>query len=892
MRLSLRALAMAFLAILTVALVATPPARSLELPPGFQDDPVLEGLQEPTNLRFAPDGRIFVAEKPGRILVFDGFDDPTPAVFADLRTQVYDLGDRGIFGLALDPDFPSRPYVYALYTYDHLLGEAAPAPKWGQPNQTGDPCPKPAGAEGECPVSGRLVRLTAAGDHAVESAGAPVEKVLVEDWCQQFSSHSIGDLQFGPEGALFASGGDGANFVSPDYGQSGWPQKNQCGDPPGEPGEELTPPTAEGGALRSQNTENLNGSVIRVDPDSGEGLPGNPLYTSLDANERRILAYGLRNPFRFVIDPDSDEVYVGNVGWGSYEEIDRFSTVPPTAYNSGWPCYEGNEHTLYDGVDLDVCEALYATPGSTAPPFFAYGHEATVTPEDPCDETLGSAVSGLAFYRGSDYPAAYDGALFFSDTVRQCLYVMFRGEDGRPDPSTATPFLTEGGLYPAVDVEEGPDGNLYYTKLFDEFYGPASGTIHRISYSSGNQTPVARLTVDKPFGAAPLTVHLDASASTDPDGEQLEFEWDLEGDGSFEAPTPTEDTKTETFNDAVNHTIAVRVSDGAGASSVARVTVYPGDTPPVPEILTPEESATAGKASLEWHVGQAIDFEGSATDLEDGALPPTSLDWNTRLYHCPSACHPHPLQAFPAVASGGLVTPDHEYPSRIDFTLTATDARGLTATRTIKVYAHGATVTVESEPLGVPLTAAGQTSASPFQITAIEGSQFSLVAPPTAVLGGKSYVWSGWSDGGARIHSAVAGAAAALKAFYALSEPPVEKEPPAEEKPPAPPAPAAPGSSPPPTVGPPAPPSVRLSGHPTKRTHSARVRFSFSSTAAGARFRCALDRRAAVPCRSPQSYRRLAPGNHVFKVFAVDATSDTQSVPVTFKWKVLSAAGQ
>ena len=78
------------------------------------------------------------------------------------------------------------------------------------------------------------------------------EKVLVEDWCQQYPSHSVGDLTFGPDGALYASAGEGASFDFVDYGQKGSPL-NPCGDPPGGSGATLTPPTAEGGSLRSQS---------------------------------------------------------------------------------------------------------------------------------------------------------------------------------------------------------------------------------------------------------------------------------------------------------------------------------------------------------------------------------------------------------------------------------------------------------------------------------------------------------------------------------------------------------------------------------------------------------------------------------------------------------------
>ena len=177
-----------------LCLIAASASADPALPPGFQDSIAIGNLEQPTNFRFAADGRVFVAEKPGKILVFENLEDTTPEVFADLRTDVYETGDRGLIGLALDPRFTQgRPYVYALYTYDHVLGDPSPPPKWGAPKTTGDPCPDLNGGDA-CLVSGRLVRLKAVGNHAEESGGEPVQTVLAEDWCQQFSSHSIGDL--------------------------------------------------------------------------------------------------------------------------------------------------------------------------------------------------------------------------------------------------------------------------------------------------------------------------------------------------------------------------------------------------------------------------------------------------------------------------------------------------------------------------------------------------------------------------------------------------------------------------------------------------------------------------------------------------------------------------
>jgi PKD repeat protein/glucose/arabinose dehydrogenase len=730
-------------------------AQAASLQPGFEEEVVLSGLTNPTAVRFADDGRVFVAEKRGVIKVFDSLTDTSPDVFADLNVNVYNFWDRGLLGMALAPGFPADPYVYVLYTYDHELGSTAAAPRWGSPGVYSDPCPTPPGATGDgCVVSGRLSRLRAAG-----SAMTGSEEVLVEDWCQQYPSHSIGTVEFGRDGALYASGGDGASFNFVDYGQDGAPL-NPCADPPGGAGSTLTPPTAEGGALRSQDLRtpsdpvSLDGTVIRVNPATGTALPDNPAAGADDPNARRIIANGFRNPFRFTTRPGTDELWVGDVGWNTWEEIDVLPVLG-LVENFGWPCYEGQgRQSGYDSANLKICEDLYANPADVTDPYFAYHHNDRVVPNEACP-TGSSSTAGLEFEfapDGSPYPAEYDGALFFADYSRDCIWAWSKGADGKPAkgadgkpvPGQIRTFVSSAAN--PVNLEIGPGGNLFYV----DFDG---GTIRRISYASANQPPMAVAAATPTSGAAPLTVAFDGTGSSDPDGNPLTFAWDLDGDGAYDDSTAPQPSYT--YSTSGSYTARLRVTDSLGASDTDSVTIEVGggNTPPTAVITKPAAGTT-------WKVGDVIEFSGSATDAEDGTLPASALSWDLILQHCPSNCHAHTIQSFTGVASRSFPTPDHEYPSYLELRLTATDSDGRTDAKVLRLDPKTVTLTFQTNPGGFSLTVGGATAKAPVTRTVIVGSSNSISAPSPQRKGSKSYSFQSWSDGGAQTHNITAPAAA------------------------------------------------------------------------------------------------------------------------------------
>ena len=253
------------------------------------------------------------------------------------------------------------------------------------------------------------------------------------------------------------SGGDGASFNFVDYGQGG-------GTPARPPEEPVRRPAggvggrdaADGRGRRAplpgpphdrRSDRSLDGSIIRVDPETGAALPDNPLAgerrpeRAADHRLRPAQPVPLHLPARARTSCGS-ATSAGTTG--------RRSTGSPTptdaaVENFGWPCYEGDDRQAgYDGANLALCESLYAQgPARDHDARTSrYNHAANVVAGETLpDGRLVDHRSRVLPDSGGSFPAAYQGALFFADHTRNCIWFIPKGANGQPDLNQLQVFL-------------------------------------------------------------------------------------------------------------------------------------------------------------------------------------------------------------------------------------------------------------------------------------------------------------------------------------------------------------------------------------------------------------------------------------------------------------------
>jgi glucose/arabinose dehydrogenase len=299
---------------------------SLHAQPSLVIESFATGFNQPVDITHANDERLFIVEKGGRIKIVnpDGTILPTPFLDIDARVESR-AGERGLLGLVFHPDYETNGFFFVNYTDN----------------------------SGDTQVS-RFSR-----DPNNPNLADPNSEKFIFSANQPFPNHNAGDLAFGPDGYLYIPLGDGGSG--------------------GDPGD------------RSQAPLNPLGKMLRIDIDTDENTPyaippDNPFLDNSNILDE-IWAIGLRNPWRFSFDRETNDIWIADVGQNEWEEISFQPANSTGGENYGWRCYEGNEVFNLNGNCPDANTLTY--------PVYQYPH----LRDGNCRSVTGGFV-----YRGNKHP--------------------------------------------------------------------------------------------------------------------------------------------------------------------------------------------------------------------------------------------------------------------------------------------------------------------------------------------------------------------------------------------------------------------------------------------------------------------------------------------------------
>jgi glucose/arabinose dehydrogenase len=422
---------------LPLVLLAATAAHAQNVPDSFTVQTLAPGLQAPCGFDFLPDGRVlFVEQLTAFVRVFkEGTGvQATPVLSV---SGVATDGERGLLGVAVDPGFPQRPYLYLHYTV-------------------------------AVPHHIRIARYTLAGNLDGTGGGNltadPASRYdLIDDIPDLASNHNGGTVRFDVDGNLYVSLGEDGMWCA------------------------------------AQDSTSLHGVILRLftgalPPGPGSAFraqitpPGNPFWAAADSNERLVAALGLRNPFRFQVDPATGQLVIGDVGENVREEVDLLS--PPILYSVarhfavsvagawlgadfGWPYFEGTAL----GAHRNDCGPI---PTGLTAPVFDYDRTAQLG-----GAAIISAGTSRPFPgKSRSWPTEYSGDLFASDyysgDLRRLTYSNGAWGIAPPVPGQPAPGLWGTGFGAVSDWRLGPDGALWYCRQSVDF-AANTGSLGRIA---------------------------------------------------------------------------------------------------------------------------------------------------------------------------------------------------------------------------------------------------------------------------------------------------------------------------------------------------------------------------------------------------------------------------
>jgi len=413
------------------------------------------GFSRPVDMVSVPgdNDRLFIVEQTGTIAVVDLSTRAVVSTFLNIESEVACCGERGLLGLAFHPEYDSNGLFYVNYT-----------------RASGSVCSssRPPGCSNNRNSETVIARYRVSD--ADPDVADPDSRTILLTFCQPYSNHNGGQIAFGPhDGYLYIGTGDGGSGGDP------------CGS--------------------GQRTDSLLGKLLRIDVDRRDGglqyaIPADNPFVDDGSIRPEIWALGLRNPWRFDFDTESGDLYIGDVGQGSREEIDHLPGGSPGGANFQWRRREGDR--TYDS------RTSYG-PGTPSGPVYEYSHGAGVF--------RGCSVTGGVVYPRGRMPDLH-GRYFFADWCNDWVG-SFRVENGDViDLLDHTAAFNEGIAPARIESVSafGTDGRG------EVYVADHDGIIYRIvsrscrvsrrvprSYSYGEADPV-RVTLDAVYISRPTTV--------------------------------------------------------------------------------------------------------------------------------------------------------------------------------------------------------------------------------------------------------------------------------------------------------------------------------------------------------------------------------------------------
>ena len=678
-----------------------------QLPNGVIDAKIQDGYVSPMGVIFSKNGqRMFVWEKAGKIWC-SNWNGSTyvkqASPMLDISEEVGDWRDFGFSSICLDPNFDTNGLIYMFYMVDrhHLINFGTP-----QYSATTNTYYQASISRvtryrinlGTTLTTDYTSRKVLLGE--TKTTGVPL----------LHESHAGGTILFGADGTLLISTGDNASYASIDKGSASetyWQQALNDG---------MIRPQENVGAFRSQMISSLCGKILRIDPNSGDGISSNPYYDVANprAPKSRVWASGLRNPFRMSFwtgtgstnpsDGNPGTLLVGDVGFNTWEDL---HIIDRAGLNCGWPVYEGQTaaggyygtNVLNQDEGNQTFENLCKQPTSPtvnaivsqrrfthSRPALAWKHGANdarvpffngTTPTDPQIGIAGSPASGTlfggncgiggVFYTGTAFGTLYQNSYFVADFGQNWIKNTTLHNTGDHWIHEVREFAPTNYAKGIVDMEQNPlDNSIYYVNI-------NVGAIQKLSMG-GNRPPVAVMASDKLSGTSPLVVNFNSTGSNDPDGNPITYLWDF-GDGT----TSTAANPSHTFSATGSRgfTVKLTVSDNQGLSDSKTLTISVNNTPPSVRITNPVNNATYMLSQATTYTLQSAVTDNDATALQ--------YAWQVTLRHN-NHQHSEPIltQATPSVQISPVGCDGETYYYLIE--LTVTDNGGLTAKDSVKIY--------------------------------------------------------------------------------------------------------------------------------------------------------------------------------------------------------------